>query len=361
VFRKNTADLNKELLSLSRKCQIENHNSVFIEKPDYFFPLDLNDDCAIIAVKDKSKNRIVGFALCIKYTGISRGRQIKLIYITDISIDPSSRKSFVLFYLMKAIHKYFEESDSDYCLAITGKHNTAINSAMRARKSNLFSWVNISDMELLHFTPLYEMNVNRAECEISRVQDDDELSLCFDFVNDFYSDYGFYRPLSMKRYLNEGKFLGVRSRNFIIARKSGKIAGALFYINSSAVAEIVVSRYTTVSGLLVGLFAKLRRTFQFLPQLPAPGEALRSLYIRYLACEDMKTFTNLVYYLCNVARSEGYHTTCFNNRIFNHSWDIASPFLLKVRDANHIWLAAKESGPEIPDFTKLYIDTSILF
>lgn len=361
VFRKNTADLNKELLALSKKCQIENNTSVFIEKLDYFFSMNFNDECAIIAVKDDSRNKIVGFLLCIQYKGISNGRQIKLNYITDLCIEPSSRKSFVLFYLMKAFSKYFKESDSDYCIAITGKDNAAINSAMLARKSNLFSWVNISDMELLHLYPLHGMNVNRSAHEINHVQNDDELSLCFDFINNFYSDYGFYRPLSMKRYLNEKNYLDVSHRNFIVDRKSGKIAGVLFYIDTSVVAKIIVSRYPAALNLLDRFFTKLRKTLQFLPEFPTTGEALRSLYIRYLACEDMKTFTNLVYYLGNIVRSEKYHTICINNKIFNHSWEIASPFLLKFRDKNHIWLAAKETGTKFPNFDKLFVDTSILF
>jgi len=364
-IKENINNINKELVGVSMKCQLENQNYVYINRGDYFSLKGLYDDFTIIAARNSQRNEIVGYSICITYNCVDKGKPEKVMYVTDTSIVPSSRKGFVLYHLMKAVHRYFIESDSRFCITITGKHNDNINNIMGPRKANLFPWVKVKDMQLLNLSPMKKFNLSGYEYEISHVKKNEELEKAFNYVNNFYTDYRFYRPLSNEMFNNEkAKLKLLDHKNIIVAKKNRKIVGVLFYFDPSEIAKIIIAHYKPILDILVKVLRKSKRILTFLPSPPRLNESLRSLYVRYFAYSDRNVFTCLIYYLCNLSYLNGYHTICLNTNLLKHEPRIYSPFIFKVKDDNNVWVVDKDAIQSSLDtllFNHTYIDTSILF
>jgi predicted N-acetyltransferase YhbS len=276
-IRKSTPADNDALLELTRLTPMNGTISLRIDRDPVFEGLLTlrGEGETFVAVED---GHVVGCISVTYRSAFVNGVAEPVGYVADLKVHPSIRGGSCAFLLMKAVHDYAAQHESDLYLCVVAEGNDAVPSLLVGRAT------------LPPFQPLgkflvYSMlpkrrPLKRSTYDVDRLSENDVPAVCA-FINERNASL-LFSPLLQPRDFHANEAQYEENSITLVARANGDIVATLTAIDTGNVkANVVIDMPLHLKVLT----ATLRSFGKIVPvvHLPKVGEAMRILYLRNAA------------------------------------------------------------------------------
>lgn len=254
---------NEGLIALTRLTPMKGLISLRIDrKPDFFRLLRQRGDNNIVFIAEDEAAAIVGSFSATRQLFDTGGHTVPVYYLCDLKIHPQYQSSTLAFRLVQCMYKWLQQNNADllFCTAASG--NTPVTSFFNGR-AGIPTFSNCGQFNIYQLLPKPFNDASQCKPRLATA----ELS---GFYKSFYSRY-FFHPL-----VNQVELCS----NF--TEEHNGITAAVSLYDPGLLKQNVVINYPFSTAMLLQALKAAKHLFD-LPAIPQKGEALRILYVRYLA------------------------------------------------------------------------------
>lgn len=300
----------------------------FEREPDFSLGCAVTgEDCRILVARSE-EGEIVGVACRSLRNVFINGSEQRLGYLGQLRIDERCRGRWLVsrgFSLLRELH-----AGSDvpaYLAAIVDDNLEATGVLVEKRRKWFPAFHPVANYCTLAIDVHRPRPALPCDAQISR-SDPGELANIATFLRTWGKKRQFF-PVWNEQALQNLSAYGLDSRNLMVARRGGEIAGIMGLWDQSAYKQTVIQQY---SGWLKAVAPLWNSGASLLgrSQLPRPGEMLRSAYAA-LVCvaeDDAAVFASLLREVYRLARAQGFSYLMLG-------LDTQDPFLRVARSYSH--------------------------
>jgi len=267
-IREATRDDNDGLLSLTAITPMGGDIAIRSDRfPDFFKLLDRRGPShVLVAEKDRT---IVGSLSANRVEVYVEGSPEAVHYVGDLKVHPEHRGSGVAAGLLKAMERDLRAAGADLVLCTAAFGNERVLPYMEGR-AGLPRTIALGVFKVTQLLPA--RRPGRAGAY--EIREEPERPEILGLYNDHFRNYQF-GPIVRPETLRDARHW--------VARSDGGIQASLSLLDVGDSRQNVIVRLPFVLGALVPIAKALRRVVP-VPDLPAKGVPIRTLYIKALAC-----------------------------------------------------------------------------
>lgn len=273
---------NSALIDLTRAAPMEGVLTAYLDRaPDFFAVSSLQGSASQTYVAHDGE-RIVGCATCIDRTVTYSGRTVRQMYGADMKVEPSARGGRIAKELVRFFYERSKKQGYDmFMSAVMGNNNAALK-LVRWINDNVTTAYpagrvhNVAILPFRRYAPIADYTLGPARPE--------DLPRIAELLRSTYERYNDRPEFSVRQLADElGRDPSFSLSCFRVARRRGEIVAIAAFWDQHAIRRTTVLEYNWQGKLLISAVRAARRWIP-LADPPAPGEPLRSKYLRYPGC-----------------------------------------------------------------------------
>jgi GNAT superfamily N-acetyltransferase len=235
--------------------------------PDFFRLLDRRGPSHVLVAEEG--RTIVGCFSATRVPVYVDGKPESVHYLGDLKVHPDHRRSGLATELIQAMQRDLRASGADLVLCTAAFGNERVRPYLDGRAG-------LPRTAALGVFKVYQLLPSRRLSEVGayEVREEPEQPEMLELYAHHFRDYQFGPVLEPDT---------LRDARHRVARSGGRVQASLSLLDVGDSRQNVIVRLPPVMGALVLIVRALRRVVP-LPELPAKGEPIRTLYIKALAC-----------------------------------------------------------------------------
>ena len=349
-FRKANKDDNDSLILLQRKCPQGTNLVLGLDSsPDYFARSKPYEDWRVFVAVENDK--IIGSAGCAVRDTFVGGRLLKTAFLYGLMVDPQHRRKGIAKKLHTNLEQFALKRDVDLIYLIVTEENipsmnlVANMGFRRVKDCAVFSLM------------VYKKHLDTGDGVVRSMVEGD-VPKVVDLINNTFHDYDFFAPFEIDdfvEYVERMPFFNLQ--NIQVLEEDGDVKACLGYWDYNKIVRFTVEKFNWRMKLL-SLTTKILGLFTEMPDIPKPGETLKSYSLTTLAYEDIESIARLIEHVDNIALNEGI-------RFLNMPIDPQSPIATVVSKFKHVKVklhifVKKLKWRSLPDFAGRSLNIDVI-
>lgn len=305
VITKYTANDNKELLELAKKCPMISELTSYIDRSPDFFKMHQMIDSESVLYVSRIDGNVAGCLAATHHTVYINNIPYKMQIWGDFKVAPEYRRTKTAIELFQTIYQSAKENHADISMVSILKGNKASLTFTKG-KGGVPAAEHVCDYKFFTILPLFNKKTDK-KFTIRKATTND-IPQMIELYNNYYKMHNLAPRWDIDELNNMlNTYPGLSIDKFMLCFKNDELLASVALWDQSELQRYVVLEFNYKIKLLRSLYA-IMSPFMKMPKAPQIGKVLKFMFLSYLAVKnnELEPFKALIRHTHNTLRGSEY-------------------------------------------------------